>query len=64
MDDLVPCGRGRGAELLLAHCAALRFDHLRPPAFERLEALVGKGLARTLVSAPAQERDPRPVPSA
>jgi hypothetical protein len=64
MDHLVRCGRGRGAELLLAHCAALRFDHARPPAFERLEALVGAALARTLVRALAQEREPRPVPSA
>ena len=41
--------QSRGAELLLVHCAELPAE--RPPAFARLQALVGRDLARLLVSA-------------
>ena len=40
------------SELLLEHCHALDIDsRRRPTASDRLEALVGKDLARRLVSA-------------
>ena len=40
------------SELLLEHCHALDIDnHSRPTAADRLEALVGKELARRLVRA-------------
>jgi hypothetical protein len=39
----------RGAELLLVHCAELPEE--RPPAYARLQGLVGRELARLLVSA-------------
>jgi hypothetical protein len=42
----------RGAGLLLAHCAAIeRLDDARPPAFERLQGVLGGDLARFLVGA-------------
>ena len=44
--------RGRGAVLLLEHCAALdQTDETRPRAFARLEEVVGGRLARLLVGA-------------
>jgi hypothetical protein len=44
---------GRGAGLLLAHCAALEDVVMvdRAPALSRLEAIVGDELARLLVFA-------------
>jgi hypothetical protein len=43
---------GRGAVLLLEHCAALdQRDETRPRAFARLEEVVGGRLARLLVGA-------------
>jgi hypothetical protein len=46
----MPPGDGeRGPRLLLVHCAAL--DVRRPNASERLEAAIGKELARLLVYA-------------
>jgi hypothetical protein len=39
----------RGSHLLLVHCAAL--DSATPSAFSRLEASIGKDLARLLVFA-------------
>jgi hypothetical protein len=63
MNALVPRGRGRGVELLLEHCAALaRLDDVRPSPRERLEALVGDELARTLVRALAVAQGVRPLP--
>ena len=48
--DRVP--NGRGAVLLLEHCAALdRRDDARPHAFARLEEVVGGRLARLLLGA-------------
>jgi hypothetical protein len=63
MDALVPRGRGRGAELLLVHVAALATpDHCRPSPLERLEAAVGGDLAHTLVRALSGEHGTRPLP--
>jgi hypothetical protein len=43
---------GRGAVLLLEHCAAIdRFDIARPRAFVRLEEAVGGRMARLLLGA-------------
>jgi hypothetical protein len=42
-------GHARGSHLLLVHCAAL--DAATPSAFSRLEASIGKELARLLVFA-------------
>jgi hypothetical protein len=42
---------GRGAVLLLEHCAALDQRDERPRAFARLEEAVGGRLARLLVGA-------------
>lgn len=42
---------GRGAVLLLEHCAALDRRDERPRAFARLEEVVGGRLARLLVGA-------------
>jgi len=51
---------GRGADLLLEHCAALtRLDEARLPAFSRLEHAVGGDLARFLVVALARRRRER-----
>ena len=45
------------SELLLAHCSALDSDDpCRPPAAVRLEALLGRELARRLVSALSTSR--------
>lgn len=51
---------GRGAELLLEHCAALDAEPPRPTAHERLERLVGGYLARLLVGALTGSRRGRP----
>jgi hypothetical protein len=52
METLAPHERGRGAALLLEHCAVLdRLGEPRPSPLERLEALVGCDLARMLLSA-------------
>ena len=42
---------GRGAVLLLEHCAALDRDEARPRPFARLEEAVGCRLARLLLGA-------------
>jgi hypothetical protein len=44
-----PVRSGRGAVLLLEHCAALDRDEARPRPFARLEAAVGGRLARLLL---------------
>lgn len=44
------------SELLLAHCSALDFDQTRPAAKLRLEALVGRELARKLLLALCSSR--------
>jgi hypothetical protein len=63
MDALVPHERGRGAALLLEHCAAVgRLDEARPSPLERLEALVGCDLARMLLTALIGERGVRRRP--
>jgi hypothetical protein len=65
MDALVPRGRGRGAQLLLEHCAAFAsLDHARPSPLERLEAAVGGELARALLIALSAKRGCRPLPFA
>jgi hypothetical protein len=50
---------GRGSDLLLRHCAALTGGAERPPAFHRLEQIVGGDLARLLVVALAGPRRDR-----
>jgi len=40
----------RGPALLMAHCAALDYEH-RAPAAARLEQLIGQDLARLLLVA-------------
>ena len=49
MMSVAPSGNERGPRLLLVHCAAL--DSTRPSAIVRLEAAIGKELARLLVYA-------------
>jgi hypothetical protein len=45
-----PQVQGRGARLLIEHCAAIaKLDHPRSAPFERLQALVGHDLAHVLV---------------
>ncbi|MGH3102474.1 MAG: hypothetical protein ACRDN6_00025 [Gaiellaceae bacterium] len=52
-----PHGRGKGAALLIEHCAGLaRLEDCRPSPYERLEALVGVELAHMLVYALATDR--------
>lgn len=52
MEALAPHERGRGAALLLEHCAALdRLSEPGPSPLERLEALVGCDLAQMLLTA-------------
>jgi len=54
MNDATSSPQGRGLDRLVAHCAGLERllgGSQAPPALERLEALVGCELARTLVSA-------------
>ena len=54
MEAVISSPHGKGLDRLLAHCAGLDrllADEQDPPAFERLEALVGRDLARTLVFA-------------
>lgn len=47
-----PHDRGRGIDLLLAHCSALGDDEdVRPSPTERLEAAIGDDLARLLLNA-------------
>jgi hypothetical protein len=41
----------RASELLLEHCFALGDGSRRPPAAARLEAVLGRDLARRLVTA-------------
>jgi len=59
-----PRTNGRGAVLLLEHCAAIeRLDDGRPHAYTRLEEAVGDRLARLLVGAlvadqPRSSREP------
>jgi hypothetical protein len=47
--SVLPSDGERGHRLLLVHCAAL--DVRRPSALSRLEAAIGKELARLLVYA-------------
>jgi hypothetical protein len=54
-----PAAGGRGSDLLLRHCTALSDAVERPPAFTRLEELVGCELARMLVVALAGRRRDR-----
>jgi hypothetical protein len=49
-DAAAPIRGGRGSDLLLRHCTALNGVE-RPPAYRRLERLVGDDLARMLVAA-------------
>ena len=54
-----PHPNGRGAVLLLEHCAAIeRLDDARPHAFTRLEEAVGGRLARLLVGALVGDHGP------
>jgi hypothetical protein len=47
-----PMNPGRGAALLLEHCAALdRLDHVRLPARDRLSSVLGVELAGLLLRA-------------
>ncbi|HWG57341.1 MAG TPA: hypothetical protein VNT58_12565 [Gaiellaceae bacterium] len=46
----------RASERLLVHCAALDPDRRRPTAHARLEALLGRDLARRLVVALCSSR--------
>jgi hypothetical protein len=58
-DASAPIHGGRGPDLLLQHCTALTDAVERPPAYRRLEQLVGDDLARMLVLAlagPARDR--------
>jgi hypothetical protein len=50
-DAAAPNRGGRGSDLLLQHCTALTDPVARPPAYRRLEQLVGCELARMLVAA-------------
>jgi hypothetical protein len=59
MNDAAPIVGARGSDLLLRHCAALSDWLDRPPAYGRLEALVGDELARFLVIALAARRGER-----
>jgi hypothetical protein len=58
-DAAAPTTGGRGSDLLLQHCNALTDDVERPPAYWRLEQLVGDELARMLVVALAGPRRDR-----
>jgi hypothetical protein len=51
MNDAASIVGTRGSELLLRHCAALTEDPERPPAYSRLEHVVGDELAKFLVVA-------------
>jgi hypothetical protein len=56
-DSLAPIKRGRGTDLLLAHCDALtRVEDIGPSALRRLEQELGADLARLLVVALAGRR--------
>jgi hypothetical protein len=57
MDAAEPQTPGRGASLLMEHCAALDTEHGPPTARERLERIVGGHLAHLLVG--ALGRNPR-----
>ena len=59
MNDAAPTIGGRGSDLLLRHCAALPDSGERPPAYRRLEQLVGDELAKFLVVALAARRSDR-----
>jgi hypothetical protein len=51
-DAPAPRAGGRGPELLLAHCSSLaQPEGHRPPAFWRLEQVIGGELAHLLVIA-------------
>ena len=56
MDAAEPQSPGRGAELLMEHCAALDAEPRSPTAGERLERIVGGYLARLLVGALSASR--------
>jgi hypothetical protein len=58
-DAAAPIQGGRGSDLLLQHCTALTDGVERPPAYRRLEQLVGGELARMLVAALAGPRHGR-----
>jgi hypothetical protein len=42
---------GRGAGLLITHCATLEGSHERPPVSDRLQRLLGPDLTRLLLVA-------------
>jgi hypothetical protein len=49
-DSDAAANRGRGTDLILAHCRAFaRLENMRPPAFARVEVAIGPELARLLV---------------
>jgi len=58
-EGAAPISGGRGSELLLQHCTAVTGGVERPPAYWRLEQLVGDELARMLVVALAGRRHER-----
>ena len=58
-DAAAPVTGERGTDLLLRHCAALDEWVERPPAYRRLEELVGDDFARMLVAALAGPRRDR-----
>ena len=59
MDDAASIVGARGSDLLLRHCAALTEGAERPPAYTRLEQIVGDELAKFLVVALAGRRSDR-----
>jgi hypothetical protein len=58
-DAAAPIDGGRGSDRLLRHCTAPTDPVERPPAYWRLEQLVGGELARLLVVALASRRGER-----
>jgi hypothetical protein len=58
-DAAAPIRGGRGSDLLLLHCTALTGGAGRPPAYCRLEKLVGGELARMLIAALSGRRSGR-----
>jgi hypothetical protein len=58
-DAAAPIHGGRGPTLLLRHCTASTDVVERPPAYQRLEELVGDELARMLIAALSGRRSGR-----
>jgi hypothetical protein len=59
MNDAAPTIGGRGTDLLLLHLSGLTESGKRPPAYHRLEELLGDGLAKFLLIALAGRRSDR-----